>query len=73
MNIHIYLHLQRNRYSSFSVGCGLHARIPQPKPLPDVVYRTINGAVMEGAVAMELSARYFVCRDEWQWEKSPPK
>ena len=56
------------------VGCGLHARVPQLKPLPDVVHRTTNGAVMAGAVAMELGARYFACRmRKKEMEKSPPK
>ena len=57
-----------------SVGCGLHARVPQLKPLPDVVHGTTNGTAMEGAVAMELGARYFVCRDDdGNGKKSPPK
>ena len=29
-------------------------------PVPDAGHRTTNGTVMEGAVAMELGARYFV-------------
>jgi len=56
------------------VGCGLHARVPQLKPLLDAVHRTTNGAAMEGAVAMELGALYFACEEKEDGKKkSPPK
>ena len=43
------------------VGCGLHARVPQLKPLPDAGHRTTNSTLMEGAVAVELGAQYYAC------------
>ena len=52
-----------------SMGCGLHARVPQLNPLPDAVHRTINGTSMEGAVAMALGAPYFACEGEGRWKK----
>ena len=73
MNIRIYISIFRETVTRSS-GLWLTRRVPQPKPLPDVVHRTTNGVVMEGAVAMELGARYFVCREmNGKWEKSPPK
>ena len=59
MNIHIYISIFQKPLFVVLAGCGLHARAPQLKPLPDVVHRTTNGVVREGAVAMELCASIF--------------
>ena len=55
------------------MGCGLHARVPQLKPLPDAVHRITNGAVMAGAVAMELVLDILCAEMYGKGKKKPAK
>ena len=67
--MNFFSHLPEKPLNSFLVGCGLHARAPQQNPQLDAVQRTTIGTVMEGAVEMELGARYFACSRVKQWGK----